>query len=310
MANPILRANFPDWLSTSALPFLKEAIDWGRKLRPEWYPQVFRMETTDRPFEQYTTYTRFGTFVETDEAAPVTYDAPIQGFDKTLTPLQYSLGFKVSRIAFDDDKLGPLRNLASGLGESSTESKNISTADIFNNGYSASFTGPDGVALFSTSHVREDGSTFRNTLATAADFSITSLKTALIDFRNFRDGRQKRLNLIPTTILIPPDLYYDVAEVLMSSERPDTANRATNVYNKFFGGNGFNIIVCDYLTDTDAWSILADKEYHGLVFLQREPFNSAADVDFDTRTLKHAAWERYDIDWINNGVGVYGSPGA
>lgn len=306
----VLRANFPDWLSTSALPFIREAIDWGRKLRPEWFQQVFRMETTDRPFEQYTSYTRFGQFVETDENGPVTYDSPLQGFDKTLTPLQYSLGFKVSKIAFDDDKLGPLRNLSSGLGESYTDSRNILTGDIFNNGFNGSFTGPDGVSLFSTAHVREDGVTFRNKLATDADISITSLRTAMIDFRNFRDGRGKRLNLIPESIMVPPDNWFDAGEILMSTERPDTAQRATNVTNKFFGGNSFNIILNDYLTDTDAWFLLASKENHGLIFLEREAFNVQADVDFDTRALKHAGWGRYDVDWVNNGLGVYGSQGA
>ena len=96
----------------------------------------------------------------------------------------------------------------------------------------------------------------------------------------------------------------------MSSERPDTANRATNVTNKFFGGNTFNIVVSDYFTDTDAWFMGAAKEYHGLVFLEREAFNTQADVDFDTRTLKHAAWGRFAVDWINNGIGVFGTAGA
>lgn len=306
----VLRANFPDWLSTSALPFIREAIDWGRKLRPEWFPQVFRMETTDRPFEQYTSYTRFGQFVQTDENSPVTYDSPMQGFDKTLTPLQYSLGFKVSRIAFDDDKLGPLRNLASGLGESYTDGRNILSADIFNNGFSGSFTGADGVSLFSASHLREDGVTFRNQPSAAADISITSFRTAMIDFRNFRDGRGKRLNLIPEWVMTAPDNWFDTAEILMSGERPDTANRATNVTNKFFGGNSFNIILNDYLTDTDAWFLGASKENHGLIFLEREAFNVQADVDFDTRALKHAGWGRYSVDWINNGIGLYGSAGA
>ena len=305
----VVRTLFPDWMTTAALPFIKEAVDSGRKQRPRWYEPVFNMQSTDRPHEQYTTYAKFGTMVETDEAGPVTYDTPLQGFDKTLTPLQYSLGFKVSRIAFDDDKLGPIRNLASGLGESDTESRNIITADIFNNGFSNSFLGPDGVELFSTLHLREDGVTFRNELATPADFSITSLRTALIDFRNFRDGRGKRQNYMASWIAIPPDLEYDVREVLESAGRPDTTDRADNVMKGLLS----KVVVCDYFTDTDAWFIGTDKgsmEFYPLVFLEREAFNTASDVDFDTRTLKHAAWTRYDVDWVSNGVGVFGSPGA
>lgn len=306
----VLRANFPDILSTNALPFLKEMIDWGRQLRPEWFQPIFSMESTDRPFEQYTSYTKFTTFVQTDENSPTTYDEPLQGFDKTLTPLQYSLGFKVSKIAFDDDKVGPLKNLASGLGDSYTESRNIITADILNNGFSGSFTGADGVALYSASHVRENGATFSNIPSAAADFTITSFRTAMVDFRNFRDGRGKRLNLVPKTIACPPNNWHDIAEVLMSSERPDTAQRATNVTNKFFGGSSFDIVMCDYLTDTDSWYLFSDKENHGLKFLEREAFNVQADVDFETRALKHAGWGRFAADWVNNGIGTYASAGA
>ncbi|MGH9967716.1 MAG: Mu-like prophage major head subunit gpT family protein [Pyrinomonadaceae bacterium] len=307
----MVRASFPDWMTTAALPFLRRIVESGRKKRPEWFQDVYRMESTDRPHEQYTSIAKFGTFVETDEGASVTYDSALQGFDKTLTPLQYSLGFKVSRIAFDDDRIGPLKNMARDLGWSWTESRNILSADIFNNGFNSSFTGADGLELFSTAHIREDGVAFRNELATSADFSITSLRTAFIDFRNFRDGRGKRLNLSPESILIPADGYFDVAEVLQSTDRPDTANRAKNVTPDFFGqGMLAKIIVSDYLTDTDAFFLIGPKDDHGLVFLEREPFSVENDVDFDSRTLKTAAWGRFDVDWVNNGVGVYGSPGA
>lgn len=306
----MLMANFKDWLSTTALPFLNAAVSSGQKLRTRWYEPVFDMSTTDRPFEQWTTYAKFGTMVETDENAPVTYDEAIQGFDKTLTPLQYALGYKLSFKAFSNDKLGPLRNLASGLGESDTESRNIITADILNNGNSSSFLGADGVSLYNTAHVREDGVTFRNKPTADADFSITSWKAALIDFRNFRDGRGKRLNLNVETIVVPPDNWHDVNEVLMSAERPDTSNRATNVYRSFFGGAGFNVVLCDYITDTDSWFLFAPKADHGLKFLEREAFNTQTETDFDTRTMKHAGWCQYAADWVGNGVGSYASFGA
>lgn len=306
----ITRLQFSDWLTTTALPFLRRVTESGRKKRPEWFPAVFRMESTDRPLEQFTSIAKFGTFVQTDEGSPVTYDVALQGFDKTLTPLQYSLGYRISRLAFDDDKIGPLRNMASDLGWSYTESRNILSADVFNNGFNSSFTGADGVELFATNHIREDGVTFRNELATSADFSITSLRTAYIDFQNFRDGRGKRLNLMPEAVMVPSEEYHNVAETLKSTDRPDTANRATNVTPSFFGETTLtNIIWNPYLTDTDAWFLIGPKEDHGLVFLEREKFNTEVDVDFDTRTMKTAAWGRFAVDWINNGVGILGSPG-
>lgn len=308
----VTRAQFPDWLTVDALPFLNAAVDSGRDLRQRWYEPVFRSESTNRPHEQFTTFAKFGTMTETDEGAPVIYDNPLQGFDKTLTPLDYSLGFRVTHRAFNDDRLGPLRNLAQGLGESDTETRNIFTGDIFNNGFSGSFTGADGVSLFNTAHVNEDGTTFRNELATSADFSITSFRTAQVDFASFTDGRGKKLNLIPTTILSALDNFHNIAEIIQSTDKPDTAERAINVTRGFFGGQPLNQMWTPYLTDVDAWFLLGDKghELYPLVFLEREAFNSQSDVDFDTRTLKHAAWATYDVDFVGNGKMVYGSPGG
>lgn len=303
----------PDWMSLSALPWLQEAIDWGRKKKPLWFEPVCNMETTDRPYEQYTSFTKFGLMAETDENASYYEDSALQGFDLTLTPLQYSLGFKVSRLAYDDDKLGVSRNLASGLGESDTETRNQLAAYILNNGTSSTLVPvADGAALFSTSHYREDGVTFRNRLATAADFNLTSWKTALTDFATqFKSGRGFFQNYVPRNILTHYSTWPDVAEVLGSQLKPDTANNNTNVYRDFFGAGDFNLLPpCAYLTDEDSVYLFADKADHGFTFLSREAFNTQSDVDFHTRALLTAAWTRYDIGVTNNGIGLYAMIGA
>ena len=308
----VLRTLFPDWMTTAALPWLEEVIDQGRKVRPEEFRPFFRMESTDKPYVQYTSMGTLGTFVETDENTDVTFDSPNQGYDKTLTPLQYSLGFSVSRIALDDDKIGPLKNLASHLGRSYTESRNILAADIFNNGFNSSFTGADGVELFSTAHLLDGSSaTFNNELDTAADLTISSLRTALIDFRDFRDGRSKRLNLRPNKIIVSPTEEWNAREILKSELRADTGNNAINAFQgDEMNAAGFGIYVWNYLTDPDAWFLQAPEEDHYLIFLEREPFNVVSDVNFRNRALETAAWARFDVDWANNGIGVFGSPGA
>src|SRR3990167_10816534 len=139
------RAMFPDvFSSTAALAFLRQIISSGTKRRPEWFQDVFKMETTDQANEQYTSKANFGLFVETDEGSGVTYDAALQGFDRTLTPLQYSLGFKVTKIAIDDDRKGVFSDQASDLGWGWTESRNVLAADVFNNGF-ATILGSDGL---------------------------------------------------------------------------------------------------------------------------------------------------------------------
>ncbi len=308
----VFRATFSDWISESAKPWLEDAIDWGRHMKPLWFEPVFNMKKTDKPYVTTTSFTKFGQMAETDENAAVTYDTPIQGFDATLIPVQYSLGFQVTRRAYDDDRLGVCRNLASGLGESSTETKNILAANLLNNGTSATYPVADAAALYSTTHYREDGVTFRNRLATAADFSITSWKTALVDFATqFKSGRGFYQNYIPRYIVCHFDTYNDIAEVLESQLRPDNANNAKNTYASNFGQGSFTLLPpVAYLTDTDSVYLFADKADHACTYLERESFNVGHDVDFDTRCLKTAAWESYDIGCTNCGQGTYLMLGA
>ena len=186
-------------------------------------------------------------------------------------------------------------------------------ADIFNNGFSGSFaTGADGLELFSTAHLL-DGSavTFNNELDTSADLSITSLRTAQIDFSDFRDGRNKRLNLRANKLIVPRDLEWDALEILKSQLRSDTSNNAVNAFTlDGYSTSGLAVMMWNYLTDPDAWFLQAPEEDHYLIFLEREPFNVVSDVNFRNRALETAAWGRFDVDWVNNGIGVYGSPGA
>jgi hypothetical protein len=309
----LTRLSFPDWCSTAALPWLNQAIDYGRHMKPLWFDGIVRTETTDRPYETYDSFTKFGLMVETDENSPLSYDLALQGFDLTLTPLQYSLGFKVSRILYDDDKLGVARNLASGLGESDTETRNILVANVINNGTSTSYPVSDAAALFSTAHYREDGVTFRNRLATAADFSVTSFRTALTDFATqFKSGRGFYQNYVPANIFCHHDAWWDVAEVLQSGLKPGTANNDANVQKSYpQTGSSFNLLPpVAYLTDTDSVYLAAAKEDHGFILLQKEAFNTATDVDFDTRCLKTGAWTRYTTGVVNNGLGLYAMIGA
>ena len=46
------------------------------------------------------------------------YDDPLPGFNKTYVHAQYGLGFKVTKVAMDDDKFNVVKKLATELGRS------------------------------------------------------------------------------------------------------------------------------------------------------------------------------------------------
>jgi hypothetical protein len=69
-----------------------------------------------------------------------------------------------------------------------------------------------------------------------------------------------------------------------------------------------DVIVNNYLTDTDAWFIITDVP-DGLKFQVRREMEIGTDNDFDTENAKFKATMRFDTGWTDP-RGVFGSPGA
>jgi len=65
-----------------------------------------------------------------------------------------------------------------------------------------------------------------------------------------------------------------------------------------------------YLTDTDAWFLLADKASHLLKFYWRIKMGPLKrGTDFDSTNLKHLARMRFSVGY-SHWMGTYGNQGA
>jgi Mu-like prophage major head subunit gpT len=303
-----LRTSFPDLNLATMLPAIDEVVMSKYNRFPEQYSEVFRMETSSRGIEQTTEVTGFGQFSVVPENDRTVYDDPLPGFNKTYQHAQYSLGFRVSRIAQDDDKFGVVRKLASELGKSAKETVEVAAAAVFNNAFSVS-NGPDGQPLFSASHPLVGGGVQTNVLPYAADPDITSIQLSLTGIRQTVDHRGKKLRIPPKKAVFPSQLEFIAAELLGGDKRGDTANNTINAFKRRSGMPSFDSwMVWDYLSNPNAWFIEAEKEDTELRFYNREPFNTRHEVDFDTRSLKTAGWMRFSCGF-NGFYGVWGIPG-
>ena|SRR5947209_14936879 len=306
----LVRTILPDLYLQSMLPAIDEVIMTKYSRFPDQFPEVFRMETSKRGIEQTSEVTGFGQFAVVPEAANTRYDDPLAGFNKTYVHAQYGLGFKVSKIAMDDDKFAVVKKLATELGRSAKETREVVAANVFNNGFSSSYLGPDAVALFSTAHPLIGGGTQTNKLSYASDPDVTSIQLALTDMRQMKDHRGKLQRIPPKKMIVPPALEFITAELLGGSDRPDTANRAINAFRRRSGMPSFDSwMVWDYLTDSHAWFIQAEKEDTELRFYDREAFNTVHDIDFDSRSVKTAGWMRFSVGF-NGFYGIYGVPSS
>ncbi len=176
-----------------------------------------------------------------------------------------------------------------------------------NNGFNSSFTGGDGVELFSDAHPTLSGSNQRNELSTASDLSETSLEQALIDIHAFKDERGLKIAARGLKLIIPSALQFTAERILKSPARVGTADNDLNaIASKGMMPQGY--VVNNYLTDDDAFFIKTDVP-NGMKMFNRAAIKTAMEGDFDTGNMRYKARERYSFgfsDWR----GMFGSPGA
>src|SRR5262249_5045622 len=153
------------------------------------------------------------------------------------------------------DKYGVVRKLSTELGRSGKETREVTAAVPFNQGFTTAI-GPDGVPLFSNLHPLVGGGLQANKLSYASDPDVTSMQIALTMLRGTLYHREKKIRIPPRKAIFPPALEFIGAELLGGVDRPDTANRAINAFRRRSGMPSFDTwMVWDYLTDPDAWFI-------------------------------------------------------
>ena len=304
-----IRTLFPDLYLQSMLPAIDEVVMTKYSRFPDEFSEVFRMESSDRSIEQTTEVTGFGQFAVIPEGDTTRFDEALPAFNKTYVHGQYGLGFKVTKVAMDDDRFGVVRKLATELGRSAKETVEVTAAAVFNNGFTSA-NGPDGVPLFSTAHPLVGGGTQTNKLAYASDPDVTSIQLALTDIRNTVDHRGKKLRIPPKQAIFPPQLEFIGAELLGGPDRSDTANRAINAFKRRSGHAVVRLLDGLGLPDRSERLVRrVRKEDTELRFYNREPFNTVHDIDFDSRSVKTAGWMRFSVGF-NGFYGIYGVPSS
>ena len=80
------------------------------------------------------------------------------------------------------------------------------------------------VALFSSSHPREDGGANQSNLSTSA-LSQATINDAIVSMSKILDGQGQKQMIRPDLLIAPVDLIQTARELLESELKPDTANK-------------------------------------------------------------------------------------
>lgn len=300
-----LRTTLPD-LYLSRLAFLEDVLFDEYDIENSVSQRIFKVrDMGNKPFVRTTTVASFGSVPIKAEGASVEYDDVAQGFDKTYTADTYELAFRATKEALDDEQEEVVSDAAKALGSSMNYTYEVDHANVFNNAFSSTTGSPDGVALMATNHTLVGGGTEQNELTTSADLSVSSLRDAFNDIADTTDDAGKLIHWRAKYLLVPYELKWLAYELFKSPGNPESANLSANA----FKDDSIEVIVWPYLTDADAWFLLAESSKHNVRTYWREKMNTMHDWDFESSSMKVKARARWIRGW-SDFRGVYGSPGA
>ena len=159
---------------------------------PDMVGQLFTMHGTNgRDTIRWSSVGAFGDIPQF--TGSVTYDDVSQGYDTTMTPLEFASGVQVERKLFDDDQYGIMDQRPVGLARAYNRTRQTHAFRLLNNAFSVDtffYNNSEGVALCSNSHTTTSGAStssgFDNLVTTA--LTATAVTAARIQFLGFRDA--------------------------------------------------------------------------------------------------------------------------
>ncbi len=296
MPTPHVSTNFGDLLDPRFQKIFFDQYDDLPSMLGEVYTMLGTNNRDTMKFSQVGTLPNWSEFSGT-----VTYNSSAQGFDSTLTPVEYASGIQVERKLFDDDQYNIMDQRPAALATSYQRTREGHAASLFTNAFGLNATwlsNSEGVALCSNSHLTNSGAStsigFDN-LATSA-LSATSVAAARITMRGFRGDQAERINVTPNELFHPVELYETAFEIVSSMGKVDTANNNRNVHEGVYTLKEWN-----FMSDANDWFMSDSVARKQMVFwTDRTPIEFAFAEDLDTIIAKWRGYARYalgHVDW-------------
>jgi len=274
----------------------------------EEHKEIYETEKSERSFEEETKLSGFSAAPVKNEGSAIQYDNAQEAFTARYTHETIALGFSITEEAVEDNLYDSLSaRYTKALARAMAYTKQVKAASVLNNGFSSSYLGGDGVALFSTAHPLISGGTNSNRPSTNADLNETSLENAVIQIAAWTDERGLLIAAKPRKLVIPPALMFVATRLLETNLRVGTTDNDINAL-KNNGSIPEGYTVNHFLTDTNGWFLTTDVP-NGLKHFERTPLSNSMDGDFDTGNVRYKSRERYSFGW-SDPLGVFGSPGS
>jgi len=274
----------------------------------EEHKEIYETETSERSFEEETKLSGFTAAPVKNEGSAIRYDNAQEAWTARYNHETIALGFSLTEEAIEDNLYDSLSaRYTKALARAMSYTKQVKAANVLNNGFSSSYPGGDGVALFSSAHPLVSGGTNSNIPSTPADLNETSLENAVIQIAAWTDERSLLIAAKPKKLIVPPALQFVATRLLETELRVGTNDNDINAL-KNNGSIPEGYTINHFLTDTNGWYLTTDVP-NGMKHFVRTPLSNSMDGDFDTGNVRYKSRERYSFGW-SDPLGMYGSAGA
>lgn len=289
--------------------FMLSVDSYEKKRAESMWMDLCTVKTSKKSYEEDVLRSGLSTLRVKGEGAPVTYDTQIGGPKQTWVHVVRALAVDITEEAIDDNLYelngggeGNLKEIFYDLGEAAEETIETEMARFLNSASATTYHSDRfGNALYSATQTRLDGTTYSN-LATQSDLTYSTFWTALVAAENQFNHRQQKIMQKVKNLWVPPQLEQKALEILKSTDRPDTANRAVSAYAK--SGRNVMLKVWRQLTDTDAWHM--QKQGQGILFFWSRKTRFARDKEFQTGNMMVKVDQRWSAE-IQDVQGWYGN---
>lgn len=295
MATPMDSGSFGDLLDPRFQKIFVETL----KPLPDMLGEVYTMVPSNG--RNNMTWSEVGTLTDWDEfTGTVAYSSLSQGYDVTMTPVEWTKGTQVTRKLYDDDQYHIMDQKPKAMAESLHRTRQKHGARIFNNAFSIDslfYSHSEGVALCSNSHTTTSGAStasgFDN--LTTASLTATAVFALRLQMIGYRGDQAEKIDIMPDELWYPPDLSEQAFEIVKSQGKVDTANN-----NRNFHEGRYKTYEWNYMTDTNNWFMCDSSLRRQFLFwCDRIPAEFAMVEDFDTLVAKWRGYGRWAMTYVN-----------
>lgn len=312
----MLRNKYSQLLAAGMRKVFKEFLE--EEMKSGYVEQFFKVESSSAAYEDEFNFGDIGPMPEKTENDSFEYSELTIGGSKRFVHLTYGLGARYSWELAEDDQYGIIKQVPKALVRAGKYTREMVPANVFNLGFTTIKTS-DGVSLFNNQHPLLGGAeatatgpgvsslisaagTYPNRPATDVDLSFTAIQLMLNHHDRLISSTGMPITAKPNKLIIPAELRFIAKELLESEYKPYTSDNEKNVLKD----EGLSFAVYPYLTSPSAW--FAQCADHGLKFYDRAPLQQDNDDDFDTRSVKHVAFQRFSAG-ASKWQGMWGSNG-